>query len=469
MTFQSDIVRSGSHNLPLATHHLPSMTRFIPFIAAAFSLFIYCLTTAPDLTTAHYGSDSGELITAAFTLGIPHPSGYPTYILLGKLVSYLPIGTVAYRFNLFSAVCTAIAVFFITHTHIARIPTAPYAALATGLTVAFAPLVWGQATITEVYSLNLALVAMVIWSVMGKRPFSLIGFLLGLSITTHLTSLLLLPLCLSTLTSSGWRQWSIGLLLGLTPFLALPWLAQTNSPVVWGNPTSLHGWWWLVSGHLYQPNLFALPLTQLWPRLYDWFWLLTPQFTWAFPLLLLLSSHSSLLAPRYSLLPPRFFLLSLLFYLLYALGYNTADAIVFCLPALLLLGFPLASALHPFGKLALLLPLISLLVHFNEQNLSREVGERPFASTIWQQTPTNAILQTPGDQTIFTLWYFHHVEGQRPDVVLVDANLFAFDWYRQQLQTHYPDLQGLERDDLNRFRQLNESKRPYLALSPQHP
>lgn len=445
------------------TDNHPLTTHLTPFIAATIALCVYCFTTAPDLTTAHYGGDGGELITAAFTLGIPHPPGYPTYVLLGKLFSYLPIGTVAYRFNLFSAVSAATAIFFITHTHLHTSPNkTPYNALATGLTVAFAPLLWGQATITEVYSLNLALVALVIWAVMEKRPFFLIGFLFGLSLTTHLTSLLLLPLCLSALTPSSWRQWGMGLLLGLTPFLALPVLAQTHSPVVWGNPTTLQGWWWLVSGRLYQPNLFSLPLTQLWSRLIDWFWLLAPQFTWAFPLLLL----SSLLAPPSSLLVPPSSLLSLLLYLLYALTYNTSDAIVFCLPALLLLSFPLAAALHPWGKLALLLPLSSLLIHFNGQNLSREVGERPFASTIWQQAPTNAILQTPGDKTIFSLWYFQHIEGQRPDVILVDENLFAFDWYRARLQTLYPNLQGLEVDNIGRFQQLNTPKRPYLTCHP---
>ena len=54
--------------------------------------------------------DSGELVAAVHTLGIPHPSGYPLYVLLGKLFSMaLPIGSIAFRMSLFSAVCAAAA------------------------------------------------------------------------------------------------------------------------------------------------------------------------------------------------------------------------------------------------------------------------------------------------------------------------------------------------------------------------
>ncbi|HID51919.1 MAG TPA: DUF2723 domain-containing protein, partial [Anaerolineae bacterium] len=78
-------------------------------VTGGTALAVYWLTLAPDLTAAHWGGDGGELITAAVTLGVPHPPGYPTYVLLGKLFGFLPVGSVAYRFNLFSAVAVALA------------------------------------------------------------------------------------------------------------------------------------------------------------------------------------------------------------------------------------------------------------------------------------------------------------------------------------------------------------------------
>src|SRR5437762_3277993 len=66
-------------------------------------LAVYVRTLAPTVA----GGDSGELITAAYTLGVAHPPGYPLYTLLAKLFTLIPIGTIAWRVNLFSAVCGA--------------------------------------------------------------------------------------------------------------------------------------------------------------------------------------------------------------------------------------------------------------------------------------------------------------------------------------------------------------------------
>jgi hypothetical protein len=101
------------------------------------------------------------------------------------------------------------------------------------------------------------------------------------------------------------------------------------------------------------------------------------------------------------------------------------------------------------------------MIAFPTQNLSRERTVRPLAERLLQEAPANAILLTPGDRTIFTLWYFHHVEGQRPDLRLVDANLFAFDWYRARLGRQFPDIAVSEDDDLAAFQRLNESGRPF--------
>lgn len=78
----------------------------IALMVCLFSFLVYLKTLAPTIT----GGDSGELITAAYTLGIPHPPGYPTWCLLGKLFSYLPFGSVAYRLNVMSAFWGALAV-----------------------------------------------------------------------------------------------------------------------------------------------------------------------------------------------------------------------------------------------------------------------------------------------------------------------------------------------------------------------
>ena len=487
-TSKNELNNRGEESSQTAVSH-PQQPALIFLATFLGTLLIYWFTLAPDLTWANDGLDGGELITAAATLGIPHPPGYPTYALLGKLFSWLPVGSVAYRFNLFSAMATAVAAGVVSvisnqcsvisnqcSVFSERSPlitehwllNTDYRSLFTGLAFAFAPLVWGQAIITEVYGLNLAFLAAFLWALTGKRPSLLTGILLGLSVTTHLTSLFMIPLALSQVPRQQWSQLGVGLALGLAPLLTLPWLAQTNSPVVWGDPGTVRGWWWLVSGRLYANNLFAINSADLGNRLSDWSRLLFNQFTWAgVPLVAFAFYRVQGSARRLRL----WLLGTAVLYLVYAFGYGSSDAIVFTLPALLLLSLLLAPGLRRLGRLALLLPFTLLLLNYSAMDLSRDRMVRPLAEQLLDAAPPGAILLTPGDQTIFTLWYYHHVEAQRPDLILVDANLFAFDWYRNRLQNHYPDLLRLEKDDLPAFRQTNEGLRPFCnaTVQPQPP
>jgi hypothetical protein len=81
-------------------------------VTTAAALAVYLATFSRDLTWAHYGIDGGDLITAVMTQGAPHPTGYPTYILLGKLVGSVPLGLIAARFSLLSALPMALAAGF---------------------------------------------------------------------------------------------------------------------------------------------------------------------------------------------------------------------------------------------------------------------------------------------------------------------------------------------------------------------
>ena len=432
---------------------------FAPGFTTLCALLVYGLTLAPDLTWANFGTDGGELITAAVTLGVPHPPGYPTYVLLGKLASLIPVGTVAYRFNLFSAVCVSLAAGLVTGMVREAGRTT---AIAVGLSLAFAPLVWGQAVITEVYGLNLVMVALFIWALWRKRPSLLTGFLFGLCLTTHLTAVLLLPLAIGLTPRSQWRQFALGVPLGLLPLLAIPLLARSGSPVVWGEPVTWHGWWWLVTGALYRFNLFTADWQS---RLLPWSRILFSQFTWAgLPLILfsLLSPLYPLLSPPFSPPAPRLLFTTALLYLLYALTYNTNDALVLLLPAVLLLSLLLTPGLQRLGRYALLLPLISLLLNFEGQNLRKAQTIRPLASQHLQAAPHDAILLMSGEGSLFALWYFQHVEGQRPDLILLDENLFAFDWRRRQLQDQYPDVAWPEAYDLDAV--VREAGRPICHL-----
>jgi len=319
--------------------------------------------------------------------------------------------------------------------------------------------VWQQAVITEVYALNLMLVALFVWSLLGEQPSWLVGFLLGLCLTTHLTSALLLPLALLLLPTGQWPRLGTGLAFGLTPYFLLPLLARPDSPVVWGQPETLAGWWWLVSARIYQPNQLALPAEKIVPQLIEWGKMGLQQLLFVGWVLLPWSGWQETNKKRWLGLVG-----TAVAYLVYAFFYNTNDALVLTLPAWLLLSLSLTAAFKWLGSWGVVLPFALILLNFSQIDRVELHKIRPFAEQILNSSPANAILITSGAPDIFALWYFHFVEGQRTDVILVDDQLFAFDWYRSRVKLLYPELKGLDVDDVPAFRTLNASQRPVCTV-----
>src|ERR671912_151182 len=190
---------------------------------------LYIGTLAP--TVLPYGApdtlDSPMLQTEVTLLGVGHPTGYPTYMMLTHLFTYLPFGDPAYRINLASAVygVAAVLVVYLAGLRLCnRAVAAAAGALAFGLSGAF----WSQAVISEVYTLEALLVALVIlvllvWRDTRKDRYLLLSaFLVGLSLTHHLTSVLLVPGALAFVFVADRRVFSRqGLMLkGLGLFLA---------------------------------------------------------------------------------------------------------------------------------------------------------------------------------------------------------------------------------------------------------
>ena len=68
--------------------------------------YAYTSTLAPTVIEG----DAALFQFAPYALGVTYPTGFPLYILLGKLwVTIFPFGEIAWRMNLFSALCSAAA------------------------------------------------------------------------------------------------------------------------------------------------------------------------------------------------------------------------------------------------------------------------------------------------------------------------------------------------------------------------
>lgn len=177
-------------------------------LLAVGSFGLYAVTAVPG----PFDGDSGEFQYMPRLLGLPHPTGYPLYLLLGWLWSWLPVGTMAFRLNLFSAfwaMLTLLLLFMIGRMLALPRVAALCGAVALGLVAPF----WQYAGLAAVYTLHTALLAAALlfwlhWSAglrnkaaNTNKRFWLAAFLTGLSLTNHPTAAFMVPTTLLFLFS----------------------------------------------------------------------------------------------------------------------------------------------------------------------------------------------------------------------------------------------------------------------------
>jgi hypothetical protein len=317
---------------------------------AWFAFLLYLWTLAP--TVLYYERpdllDAAMLQAHAYALGITQPTGYPTYTMLAHLCTYLPFGDPAYRTNLLSAVFGAATVFilFLAGLRLSgRILAAAIGALAFAVGNTF----WSQAVIAEVYTLNTLFVSLVVlvllvWRDTGQGRYLLTAaFLMGLSLTHHLTSGLLLPTATLFVLAVDRRQlleWRLVLkgaglfVLGLTPYLYLPLRALVGPSISEADPSNLTRLWELVAGREFGIHFWTFGAEEGLARLASLWGYFSDEFhaglllvaTFGFLAMLLKDRAGALLlgAP-------------LLGWLGYALGYDIFDYFLYFIPSYLML------------------------------------------------------------------------------------------------------------------------------------
>ncbi|MGC9366881.1 MAG: glycosyltransferase family 117 protein [bacterium] len=131
------------------------------------SLIIYFYTMSPTLALW----DCGEFIAASYSLGIPHPPGTPLVILIGRVFSLIPLGTIAQRITFVSVLTAALGAGFM---YLIMLQIMEYfgklsgylkhlSAIVGSLVAAFSFSVWFSAVEAEVYSLNNFVILLLVW------------------------------------------------------------------------------------------------------------------------------------------------------------------------------------------------------------------------------------------------------------------------------------------------------------------
>lgn len=236
--------------------------------------------------------DSPEIVAAAASLGVPHSPGHPLPVLLGKLGTLLPVGDMAFRVNLMSAVAdagAAVAMLAAGRSILDRAaPSLPRAARETAATAvamlyALSWPAWFQGTRAEVYALQALLCALALALVLrglhgphgseaalhrtaaaahhdprDGRCLLAAGLLTGLALATHHFIALTFLVPAAAVVLVCWRPGArracatamLGVL-GLAALLQLPVRAAAHPVVNWGVPDTAGRFGWTVSARAF--------------------------------------------------------------------------------------------------------------------------------------------------------------------------------------------------------------------------
>jgi hypothetical protein len=374
------------------------------------ALVVYSWTLAPTVTL----TDSGELIVAAYGLGVAHPPGFPLWVVLAHLASLVPVGNVAARINFSSAVFAALACALLTLVVAELLVTAfcfaaprrrnkpvrrgvniesskagglfMFApAVGAGLLMAFSRTLWSYATITEVYTLNALLVLLVFFLVVRWRRRIIetrtdssaavathdtliygAAFVFGLAMGVHhVTVALTLPaVAVVVYRTEGLKFFtsrrllyaaliSIGALILVYSYL--PWAASRSPAMNWGNARSLQEVWWHITGRQYRV-FFSFSPAAMGGQFVEFCRMVLREFafTWL-PLPLFLAVAGLASAYRRDRTAFWFLLLIVLADLAYALSYEIAeDKDAYYLPAFISIAIAAGLGIHRLVQLAAL-------------------------------------------------------------------------------------------------------------------
>jgi hypothetical protein len=430
--------------------------------------------------------DTGEAQTVPYTLSIFHPTGFPTYTLLGWAWSQVPFGNVAWRLNLLSAVCMAISaglVVLITGHLIDERHRAvrAVAAVAAGGAFAFAAETWTVAVRADVHALNTLFVSLIIWLLLcwraaewggANRPGRWLlaaALVFGIAMGNHpLVGLMAAGILvwLFIVDSRVWRRWRLIagcaglLLLGLSTYLYIPFRALTppEPPLFYAHPTTLARMRYLVFAEQFH-DLFAFDdlLNVLPDKWREASRILQEQYLG--PGWVIAALGAATLAVR-QLGAFVFLFLIAAADVVYSMNFNDGDINRYYLPALVatapFIGVAVAMSTGAVARaaaqasrhftglagrrrvasvmgvgllvLGMVIPSGTLVANYTRSDQSQNFDADRWVDSVYAQLPQNAVIVSWWSYST-ALWYHRWVLGERPDVTIIDERNILDDGY----------------------------------------
>lgn len=433
----------------------------------------YMFTVAPTV----FSLDSAEFSAAVYGLGVPHSTGYPLYILLGKVFTFLPFGDIAYRVNLMSSVFAAGTVWVLYN--IARsISGRALSSAATSLLLAFSYYFWAAAVVAEVYSLHVFLLAGVIYFLVrwdrgnGSKFLFWAAFVWGLSFGNHMTTVLIAPAFAYLVGVAWWqkrttfREIAVSAVcflpaLSLYAYFPIRYLAADAWPFLAGSYgsdgeflrldlTKFEGIWWLLTDRQFDNILFAFTGWNLVVELGQMLWWLFASFLGVGIALGVFGMVRSWSSDRRLLI---FLGIVFVAHTLFFASYGAVDKDRMVLAVYLVWGIWLSQGLEylmslienhksppltvlrntafsrglgvlGWGSLVFVLPITALVVNFSYADVSDDTQIRDRYTNVLNEIDSNALVLGWWAQTA-PMNYLQQVDGLRPDIKIIDRFLIS--------------------------------------------
>ncbi|MBN2716396.1 MAG: DUF2723 domain-containing protein [Deltaproteobacteria bacterium] len=457
--------------------------------AIPLSLSIFTATSEP------YWLDSPEFTAAVQTLGLPHPPGHPLYVMLTKPFTLLPFGTIGLRVSLASAVYGAIAswLIFKSATLVLRhsAPEVPawlisIISLGCAILAATTHAWWFQTVRQEVYTLQILLIMAALYPVLkfcfshtrdASSPGLLIfaAYVFGLGLTNHhFIMLVSLPAALPAMVyivRSGTRQpaavyakMTLAAALGLLPYLFLYLRSLSNVPVALGSAHTLGEFFWVVSAKVYQKSMHQENAVYLQDNAQEAIFTLMSELGPVLVVIslggayLLLRRRSTRLAGITLLLLQviTLFMRSLMGidpfnpdYYGYILGTVVATAILIGV-AVSVMTHVLLRATSQKGLVAVAVAIACMIVPvlkgkavFNGVNLRHFTATRLIYDEALADAQPGTLAISSYYKLFFVLHSARYIDGSRPDVQVVNPQLFGYPGYLASVTREVPELKSL--------------------------
>jgi len=406
------------------------------------ALMIYVRTLLPGSSFGDWAEQ--QLIQR--DLGVPHPTGYPLYMLLGWVFSNIPIGSYAWRADFLSAVAAAGAA-AIAALIALRLRVRPLIAAVGGLTLAVTGTLWLEATFSEMNTLHLLLVGLVIHRALvwrderRDRDLQLGGLLAGLTFANHLLAVTVVPIVVLFVAFDARRrlverpvvilQAGALFLAAIALYAVIPLRALAGPAAVYDQLLTWDGFSSLVSGAMFRtdmhfgtPESVAAAIASV-PGVVDQIvtgadvpfliaglagaLILLVRDRWAGAMLAVVAAANVYVFANYLGDLDHYLLASWLILAVWLAV--TAEWLVGAIQA------RLDERAAWIAVALVVLPIAIATANWSSHDQSSNTDGERFAATVFAQLPPNAVLLTYWD-TLTNLSYEHCVDGMRPDVSL---------------------------------------------------